>query len=39
MEDRQVKQVLSKDWYQWEREDITKGFRRANMVDILCTQT
>jgi hypothetical protein len=25
MESRKVKQVLSGDWYQWEREDTRKG--------------
>jgi hypothetical protein len=25
-------------WYQWEGEDIRKGYRRVDMVEILCTQ-
>jgi hypothetical protein len=24
-------------WYQWEGEDLWKGFRGVNMVEILCT--
>jgi hypothetical protein len=24
-------------WYQWEEEDVRKGSRRVNMVQILCT--
>jgi hypothetical protein len=30
---RMVKQILSGDWYQWEGEDIRKGWRRVNMVE------
>jgi hypothetical protein len=29
-----VKQVLSGDWHQWEGEDIKKGCRRVNVVEI-----
>jgi hypothetical protein len=25
-------------WYQWEGEDIRKGYRRVNVVEILHTQ-
>jgi hypothetical protein len=25
------------DWYQWEGEDVGKGCKRRNMVQILCT--
>jgi hypothetical protein len=32
MKDRKVKQVLSRDEYQWGRE----RERRMNMVDVLC---
>jgi hypothetical protein len=32
-----AKQVLSGGWYQWERKDINKGYKRVNMVEILCT--
>jgi hypothetical protein len=35
---KNVKQVLSGGWYQWGREDIRKGCRRANMVETLGTQ-
>jgi hypothetical protein len=24
-------------WYQWEREEVEKGYRGANMMQILCT--
>jgi hypothetical protein len=24
-------------WYQWEQEKVGKGYRRVNMVQILCT--
>jgi hypothetical protein len=37
MEDRKVKQFLSGDWYQWEGKDIRKGYKRVNMMEILCT--
>jgi hypothetical protein len=30
-------QVLSGGWHQWEGEDIRKGCRRVNMVEILGT--
>jgi hypothetical protein len=33
MENRKVKQVLSRGWYQWEGEDIRKGCRRVNVVE------
>jgi hypothetical protein len=36
-QNRKVKEVLSGSWYQWEGEDIRKGCRRVNMVEILCT--
>jgi hypothetical protein len=36
-EDRGLKQVLSKGWCQWREEDIVKGYRIVNMVEILCT--
>jgi hypothetical protein len=34
--EQEVKQVLSRGWHQWEGEDIGKGCRRMNMVEILC---
>jgi hypothetical protein len=37
VEDRKVKEVLSEGWYQWDGEDIRKGCKRVNMVEILCT--
>jgi hypothetical protein len=37
MKGRKVKQVLSGGWYQYVWEDIRKGYRRENMVEILCT--
>jgi hypothetical protein len=37
MQNRKAKQVQSRGWYQWEVEDIRKGCRRVNMVEILCT--
>jgi hypothetical protein len=36
MENRKIKQFLSGGWYQWEGEEIRKGYRRVNMVKILC---
>jgi hypothetical protein len=37
MENREVKQVLSGGWPQWEGRNIRKGCRRVNMVEILWT--
>jgi hypothetical protein len=37
MEARKVKQVLSGGWYQWAGEDVRKGHRRVNVVEIFCT--
>jgi hypothetical protein len=37
MEDRKVKQVLSGVGITGRGEDIRKGCRRLNMVEILCT--
>jgi hypothetical protein len=37
MGNRKVKHVLSGGWYEWEGEDIRKGFRRVNVVEILRT--
>jgi hypothetical protein len=34
MEDRKVKQVLSRGRYQWEGKDIRKGCKRVNMLEI-----
>jgi hypothetical protein len=36
-ENRKIKQVLSGCWYQWEGENIRKGCRRMNLVEILCS--
>jgi hypothetical protein len=36
IKDRKVKQVLSRDEYQWERESKWRGRMRANMVHVLC---
>jgi hypothetical protein len=36
MENRKAKLILSGDWYEWEGEDIMKGCRRVNMVEIVC---
>jgi hypothetical protein len=38
VEDRNVNQVLSGGGFQWEGEDIRKGCRRVNMVEMLCTR-
>jgi hypothetical protein len=38
MKGSKVKQILSGGWYQWDREDIRKKYRRVNMVEILCTR-
>jgi hypothetical protein len=32
MQNHKVKQVLSGGWYQWEGEDIRKGYRRVNII-------
>jgi hypothetical protein len=37
MENRKVKQVLSRGWYQGEWEDIKKGCRRMDLVELICT--
>jgi hypothetical protein len=36
-EGRKVMQVLYGGWNHWKGEDIRKGWRRVNMVEILCT--
>jgi hypothetical protein len=36
-EDRNVNEVLSGGWYQWEGEDTRKGCRVMNMSEMLCT--
>jgi hypothetical protein len=33
MKDKKVNQVLSGGWYQWEGEDIRKGYRRVNIMN------
>jgi hypothetical protein len=35
MENRNVNQFLPGGWYQWEGEDIRKGCRRVNAMEIL----
>jgi ferredoxin-like protein FixX len=37
MKDRQIKQVLPSDCNQWRVDNMRKGCRRVNMVEILCT--
>jgi hypothetical protein len=34
-EDKNIDQVLSGGWYQWEGEDTRKRCKRVNMVEIL----
>jgi hypothetical protein len=36
-EEGKVKQVLSRGLYQWEGDDIEKGCKRVNVVEILGT--
>jgi hypothetical protein len=33
---KRAEQVLFGDWFQWEGEDIEKGYRRMNMIQALC---
>jgi hypothetical protein len=37
MENRRAEQVLTGVWYQLEWEDVGRGCRRVNMMQILCT--
>jgi hypothetical protein len=37
MKEKNVKQFLLENWYQWERGEYKDGVEEANMVDILCT--
>jgi hypothetical protein len=37
LENRRVEQVLFGGWFQWKVKDIETGYRRVNMVQVLCT--